>query len=313
MANVINMGAGGASFVNGTVAAGCRVVYSDGFGVQDKTPTAEESISVLFNSLIYAPTNIEVSPATATDVDNLYLVNSDFTVVKGLSDTFGENTWEAIINACQNNKVPAAWAVGNSKTMIIDNNEYQIDIIGKNHDTYADNSGKAPLTLQLHSVYGSPVTTYGMTKSTTTVAWPNTTIRSSVLPSIKSKMPSEVAAAIKAVKKEYISSLYDSSVSTCSDSLFLLSTYEVFGATKYSRLQQGTQYDYYKTTNNRKKKGLDNTGYSWWLRSIGENTNSSPSKPTYCAVDDTGNCYTVIQYVEYDKYNKLPISFAFCF
>ena len=38
--------------------------------------------------------------------------------------------------------------------MFINGTEYQIDIIGKGHDDYADGSGKAPLTFQLHDCYG---------------------------------------------------------------------------------------------------------------------------------------------------------------
>ena len=67
---------------------------------------------------------------------------------------FANATWAQIIDACHKNKVPATWVVGNSKTMLIDGTEYQIDIIGKNHDDYADGSGKAPLTFQLHDYYG---------------------------------------------------------------------------------------------------------------------------------------------------------------
>ncbi len=226
---------------------------------------------------------------------------------------FANNDWETIIAACQSGEVPDTWLVGDSKTMTINFDDYQIDIIGKNHDRYADGTGKAPLTLQLHAVYGNPVNTYGMSKSETSVAWPSTLIRSQVLPSIKALMPAEVSAAIKAVTKEYNKSYYDSPAVTCSDMLFLLSTYEVFGKVEYSNVQQGTQYDYYKTAANRKKADLSAEAQSWWLRSVGRPTNSSPSKPTYCTVNAVGNCSTVTQYVEYNTYNKVPISFAFCF
>lgn len=66
---------------------------------------------------------------------------------------FADNTWEQIIDACHKNKVPATWVVGSQKAMTINGTAYAIDIIGKGHDDYADGSGKAPLTFQLHDCY----------------------------------------------------------------------------------------------------------------------------------------------------------------
>ena len=65
---------------------------------------------------------------------------------------FADNTWEQIISVCQKGIVPPSWKVGDQKSMTIGGTEYMIDIIGKNHDTYAS-GGKAPLTFQLHDCY----------------------------------------------------------------------------------------------------------------------------------------------------------------
>ena len=67
---------------------------------------------------------------------------------------FADNDWATIIKACHKNQVPETWVVGNQKAMMINGADYVIDIIGKEHDDYADGSGKAPLTLQLHDCYG---------------------------------------------------------------------------------------------------------------------------------------------------------------
>ena len=67
--------------------------------------------------------------------------------------TFANNSWEMIIQACKNNEVPSAWNIGDQKTMTIGGVDYEIDIIGKNHDTYSDGSGKAPLTFQFHNLF----------------------------------------------------------------------------------------------------------------------------------------------------------------
>lgn len=58
---------------------------------------------------------------------------------------FANNSWEQIIAACQNNEVPDTWVADGScyKDMLIGGKNYRIDIIGKNHDTYAS-GGTAP-------------------------------------------------------------------------------------------------------------------------------------------------------------------------
>ena len=72
-----------------------------------------------------------------------------------LDPVFANNDWATIIAACQRKQVPETWAVGDQKEMTI-GQPYMIDIIGKDHDTYADGSGTAPLTLQMHDCYTIP-------------------------------------------------------------------------------------------------------------------------------------------------------------
>lgn len=102
---------------------------------------------------------------------------------------FADNTWAQIIDACHKNKVPATWAVGNQKTMTINGTAYTIDIIGKNHDTYA-NGGKAPLTFQLHDCYADRKMMNG--GSTNSGGWTSCSMRQTDLPAILALMPTEV-------------------------------------------------------------------------------------------------------------------------
>src|SRR5699024_9647133 len=66
---------------------------------------------------------------------------------------FENNEWAAIIEACQNNAVPDTWLADGScsKAMTIGGTTYTIDVIGKQHDQYAD-GGTAPLTFQLRQI-----------------------------------------------------------------------------------------------------------------------------------------------------------------
>ena len=59
--------------------------------------------------------------------------------------------------------------------MTIGGTDYQVDIIGKNHDDYYDGSGKAPLTFQLHDCCA---TGYGMNDTETVVGgWKSSKMR----------------------------------------------------------------------------------------------------------------------------------------
>lgn len=206
---------------------------------------------------------------------------------------FADNTWEQIIDACQKNKVPATWLVGDQKTMDINGTSYAFDIIGKNHDTYSDGSGTAPLTFQMHNVYG---TSYPMNNSSASY-WSSCVMRSTTLPSILSLMPSEVQAGIKAVKKLTNQAAFSTDMEETSDTLFLLAEIEVFGTVTNSRDGEGIQYEYYKAGNSKIKGNM-----KWWCRSPDRNGTS-----VFCGVNTNGTARMESQ----TNYNF--IAPAFCF
>lgn len=177
-----------------------------------------------------------------------------------IDPVFGNNSWATIIKACQEKQVPNTWNVGDSCNMTINNKTYAIDIIGKNHDDYADGSGKAPLTFQMHTCYA---TEYKMNNSgSNTGGWADCLLRTTGgFKIIKSKMPAEVVAALKAVTKKTTAGGASSAIDTTEDTLFLLSEIEVQGTRTHSYAGEGTQYAYYQTAANRKKNR------AWYLRS----------------------------------------------
>ena len=213
--------------------------------------------------------------------------------------TFANNDWSKIIQACQRNAVPDTWAVGNQKPMTINGTEYNIDIIGKNHDTYSDGSGTAPLTFQLHECYA---TTYAMNSSNTNVGgWTSCAMRTTHLPAILALMPSEVQASIKEVNKLTSAGSQSSTINTTADKLFLLSEIEIFGSTSYSKSGEGTQYDYYKAGNS-KIKYRSGDAADWWERSPHGDTSTY-----FCYVTSNGNAnYYYTNYL-------YGVAFGFCF
>ena len=184
-----------------------------------------------------------------------------------IDPVFGNNSWAAIIKACQEKQVPDTWNVGNSCNMTINNKTYAIDIIGKNHDDYADGSGKAPLTFQMHTTYATQYKMNGAEYNN--CGWKNCLVRTSnAFPKLKQVMPAEVVAALKAVTKKTTAGDASSAIDTTSDTLFLLSEIEVQGTRTHSYAGEGTQYAYYKTAANRKKNR------AWYLRSPRINSTS---------------------------------------
>lgn len=181
-----------------------------------------------------------------------------------LDSVFGNNSWAVIIKACQEKQVPDTWKVGDSCNMTIDNKTYAIDIIGKNHDDYADGSGKAPLTLQLHDCYAD---TKVMTSSNNNSGgWTSCAMRSTHLPAILALMPTEVQNGIREVNKQTSAGGTSYTIHTTSDKLFLASEIEIFGTNTYAARGEGTQYAYYKAGNS-KIKSRGGVAAWWWTRS----------------------------------------------
>lgn len=212
--------------------------------------------------------------------------------------TFENATWAQVIDACHSGNVPSEWAVGNSKPMTIGGESYQVDIIGKNHDDYADGSGKAPLTFQLHDCYGET----NMNSSSTNVGgWTSCAMRTTHLPEILAKMPTEVRSGIRAVNKLTSAGNASSNIITTADNLFLPSEIEIFGSVSYSYAGEGAQYDYYKAGNSR-VKNYDGSANHWWERSPVGSTSKH-----FCSVNRNDN----------DDYSSaslmIGVAFGFCF
>lgn len=211
---------------------------------------------------------------------------------------FADNTWETIIAACQRGTVPETWAVGNHKTMMINGISYQIDIIGKNHDTYAS-GGKAPLTFQLHDCYAD--TNVMNSSNTNSGGWTSCAMRSTHLPAILTLMPTEIQSGIREVNKLTSAGSQSATINTTADKLFLLSEVEIFGSTSHTAKGEGTQYDYYKAGNS-KVKNLNGSAADWWERSPRANNSAR-----FCMVYSDGDASAGAANSDHG------VAFGFCF
>lgn len=211
---------------------------------------------------------------------------------------FADNTWEQIIAACQRGAVPETWAAGNHKTMMINGISYKIDIIGKNHDTYTS-GGKAPLTFQLHDCYADKKNMNS--SNTNSGGWTSCAMRSTHLPAILSKMPTEVQNGIREVNKLTSAGSQSSTINTTADKLFLLSEIEIFGSVRYSKSGEGTQYDYYKAGNSN-VKNQNGSAAVWWERSP-----RASDSTAFCMVNSDGDVSRGTARIAHG------VAFCFCF
>lgn len=181
-----------------------------------------------------------------------------------LDPVFANNDWAAIIAACQRRQVPDTWVVGDQKKMDI-GMSFTIDIIGKDHDTYADGSGTAPLTLQVHEVYSL---SYAMrSDGHNTDGWENSIVRTTAMSEILSAMPDEVRAAVREVSKLTGAGSASTTIVTTADKLFIPSQVELFGKASLSAPGEGTQYEYYTLSGKLVKYARSGANVEWWTRS----------------------------------------------
>lgn len=247
-----------------TTSAGATVTATkDSKTVSGTADTNGECILTVTEAGTWTVTAATASSTKTADVV-VGTANVDLIMI---DPVFGNNSWAAIIKACQEKQVPNTWNVGDSCNMTINNKTYAIDIIGKNHDDYADGSGKAPLTFQMHTTYATQYKMNGAEYNN--CGWKNCLVRTSnAFPKLKQVMPAEVVAALKGVTKKTTAGDASSAIDTTTDTLFLLSEIEVQGTRTHSYAGEGTQYAYYQTAANRKKNR------AWYLRSPRINSTS---------------------------------------
>ena len=259
--------------------------------------------------------NIQVTKSVAQNVTNLYVGSGTANrIVKGyigvngiarlcyenyqINSNFASNGWSTIIYACQTNQVPASWRIGDSKEMLIGGTNYQIDIIGKNHDDYSDGSGKAPITFQMHNCYN---TKYRMDNSNSNFGgWLLTEMKQTTMGNILSQMPVNIQNAIRQVAKKY--GIGSSTISTSNDKLFLLSEIEIDNFANYAVQGEGTQYEYYQNGGSAVKTS-NGASTQWWTRSAVRYNSEN-----FCNVSAGG-------VVAWGASNTTPlgVSVAFCF
>lgn len=216
-----------------------------------------------------------------------------FTIGDNLNDT----DWADIDICGRLGMAQQFFKVGDSKTVNIGGTNYEVQIIGFNHDDKVS-GGKAAYSFQLVDCLNQ--TQQMNTGNTNTGGWNGSAMRGR-MSTYKSQLPAALRNVIKTVKKKSGTGGGSSSgTQQTNDDLFLLSEIEIFGTTTYSVAGEGTQYEWYKAGNSRIKK-VNGSAYGWWERSP-----CSGDTYGFCFVVSSGSAYY------YGAYSSYGVSFGFC-
>mgnify|MGYP003293592988 CR=1 FL=1 len=160
-------------------------------------------------------------------------------------------------------------------------------ILDFNHDTLSsDTTKKAAITLGQKDSLSTSGKFYSIYNSYAYARYTNSPRRGWLNSYYKSALPSELQSLIKSVNKVTgypTNSDNSQTTETTSEDCWLASNYEVFGSNFQGfTVQDGTQYPYYSTQNNRiKKLGKTGSNSAWWTRS-GFWRSSNSARFVYC-------------------------------
>ena len=216
-----------------------------------------------------------------------------FTIGDNLNDT----DWADIDICGRLGMAQQFFKVGDSKTVNIGGTNYEVQIIGFNHDDKVS-GGKAAYSFQLVDCLNQ--TQQINTSNTNAGGWNGSAMRGR-MSTYKGQLPSDLRSAIKTVqKKSGTGGGSSSGTQNTNDDLFLLSEIEIFGSTTYSVAGEGTQYEYYAAGNSTIKK-VNGSANIWWERSP-----YSGYANGFCYVGSSGDANGNAAYYSYG------VSFGFC-
>lgn len=224
-------------------------------------------------------------------------------------DTLQNTSWADIAKVAAAGKAAEYWAVGNTKTItfgaaVLGSTTITVKIMGFEYDDLADGSGKAPISFGMVDNFATP---QPMNASNTNAGgWGScalrTTLINTVLPALKGVIGTDV---IKPVTKRTSAGSQSTTINTSTDEIWLLSEYEIFGATTYSvagekPTDKSICYPAFTDAASRiKKRGA--SAARWWERS----PNASGS--TFCYVTASGGTAST-----FGASNSYGVAVGFC-
>ena len=255
--------------------------------VNDKTGTATITVSVAAGTNHTAPSNktcavsCEFLPAIGTALNNISWAD-----IKRISDAGLASSYFAV----GDRKAVALSGTAGSLSL---SGTYYCYIIGIDHNSakegtnrihfqfgYTAASGGVHIAF-IDGGYGSNYTSgsyFNMNNANSNSGgWANSRMRTTIIPTFKACLPSDLQAVLKTVTKYSDNtgggSNTASYVTATTDDIFLLAEWEVFGARSYANSAEQNyqaQYAYYSAGNSKVRYRHSSTGSTayWWLRSV---------------------------------------------
>ena len=227
-------------------------------------------------------------------------------------------TWEEIRLISDAGKASEYFSVGDRKAVTLNgtagrlnfsNKTFYCYIIGIDHNSAKEGSNRIHFQFGYTAAndgvhiafidsgyrrYQSSGSYFNMNNATSNSGgWANSRMRTTIIPTFKTCLPSELQAVLKTVTKYSDNtggrSNTASYVTATTDDIFLLSEFEVFGAITYANSAEKNyqaQYAYYSAGNSKVRYRHSSTGSTafWWLRSVCTNRTG-----TFCYVNTSGN------------------------
>ena len=270
--------------------------------VNDKTGTATITVSVAAGTNHTAPSNktcavsCEFLPAIGTALNNISWAD-----IKRISDAGLASSYFAV----GDRKAVALSGTAGSLSL---SGTYYCYIIGIDHNSakegtnrihfqfgYTAASGGVHIAF-IDGGYGSNYTSgsyFNMNNANSNSGgWANSRMRTTIIPTFKACLPSDLQAVLKTVTKYSDNtgggSNAASYVTATTDDIFLLAEWEVFGARSYANSAEQNyqaQYAYYSAGNSKVRYRHSSTGSTagWWLRSVNADGSSG-----FCVVGASG-------------------------
>ena len=194
------------------------------------------------------------------------------------------------------------WDIGDEKDITLSDGEtITLQIYDFLHDDKPDGT-KAPLTIGMKNLMAA---TQNMNASATNVGgWESSLMRTTTMPVVFDKLPSDLQAIICEVNKKTSAGNLSTDIIISADKIFLFSQIEVDGLMNAVYKDEGKKYPLFTSYASRIKKLANGIGSAntWWLR--------SPNKEfvrSFKMVTSTGNTNDYK-----DARDKYGVAFGFC-
>lgn len=240
--------------------------------------------------------------SVAKKVDNAYIgvsgVARQYWPAFTVSEILNDNDWATIRQVSDLGLASSYWSVGDRKAVYLSgavgdgltlSGTYYCYIIGINHNSGVEGTNRIHFQFGYTALSGGTHiafcdTEYGWTFDSGSYfnmqntggagGWSSSGMRTVICPAFTTVMPYELRSVLKTVTKytDNVGSSNASYVTATTDTIFLLSEYEVFGKWTYANLYEQNyqkQYTWYANGNSkiRYKHNSTSTAAIWWLRS----------------------------------------------